>query len=206
MNDNSGTILTGLFVHGESQRKAQDAQHEQQKNKALQKENSDLQDTNNRTANLNDELEDEVALLQRHQQYLLEEFAKEREYRNMVVDKHNDLLDENAALKEENEKYKKMLCKPMAEIAAENNSFKETYEKQMELMTNWMVSQKAFKELAIQFGFEKGLTAEEVIEMGHEKRIDVLENQNNPSHKTNAEDIPAVANRVIKLKEQIKNK
>lgn len=47
----------------------------------------------------------------------------------------------------------------------------------MELLADWMVSQKAFKELAIQFGIEKGLTPTEVHQMGLNKELDVLENK-----------------------------
>ena len=88
----------------------------------------------------------------------------------------------------------------MAEIAAENRKFKETYEKQMELLADWMVSQKAFKELAIQFGIEKGLTADEVHQMGLNKKLDVLENKNDPSHKTNSDTIKGIDKHIDSLK------
>src|SRR5579875_3137357 len=121
MSENSGAILTGLFLHGEAQRKAQDAKYDaDKKSRELQETNRELEESQEKISNLNNELEDEVALLQRHQNSLLEDFAIERDYRNKVVRMHNELLDENATLKEENEHYKKLLCKPMAEIAASN--------------------------------------------------------------------------------------
>ena len=58
----------------------------------------------------------------------------------------------------------------------------------MELLAGWMVSQKAFKELAIQFGIEKGLTSDEVVEMGKNKKMDVLENKHEEQHNTNVSD------------------
>ena len=61
-------------------------------------------------------------------------------------------------------------------------------EEQQTLLADWMVSQKAFKELAIQLGAEKGLDPNEVIEMGLDKEIDVLENKNESSNKTNFND------------------
>ena len=114
------------------------------------------------------------------------------------------LKDANNGLKEDNEYYKKLLAKPMVEIAQENKNFKETYEAQMELLADWMVSQKAFKELAIQFGIEKGLTPNEVIEMGKNKEIDVLENNHDVSHNTNVGDSVYIGPRVEKLKNKIK--
>ena len=76
----------------------------------------------------------------------------------------------------------------MLEIAQQNGDFKQTYEKQMEIMADWMVSQKAFKELAIEFGFDDGLQPEEVIQMGADKEIDVLEDKHDESHNTNVGD------------------
>ena len=42
-----------------------------------------------------------------------------------------------------------LLAKPMAEIAAKNGRFRETYDKQQEMLADWIVSQRAFKELAM---------------------------------------------------------
>ena len=89
-------------------------------------------------------------------------------------------------LEQQANQYEALLCKPMLEIAQHNGNFKATYEAQMQIMADWMVSQKAFKELAIQFGFDKGLSPEKVIEMGYDAEIDVLENKHDPSHNTNA--------------------
>ena len=45
-----------------------------------------------------------------------------------------------------------LLSKPMAEIAAKNGRFRETYDKQQEMLASWIVSQRAFKELAMKYG------------------------------------------------------
>ena len=89
---------------------------------------------------------------------------------------------------EESQKYESLLAQPMHIIAQQNEKFKETYEEQQTLLADWMVSQKAFKELAIQFGADKGLQPNEVIEMGLDKKVDVLENNHDASHKTNFSD------------------
>lgn len=89
---------------------------------------------------------------------------------------------------EESQKYESLLAQPMHIIAQQNEKFKETYEEQQTLLADWMVSQKAFKELAIQFGVEKGLQPNEIIEMGLDKKIDVLEDKHEPSHNTIAGD------------------
>ena len=124
---------------------------------------------------------------------------------DQAVEINKKLFQATIKYKEEAEYYKKLLAKPMAEIAQANRSFKETYEAQMDLLAEWMVSQKAFKELAIQFGIEKGLTSDEVIKMGRDKEIDVLENRHDVSHNTNVGDSVYIGPRVEKLKNKLKN-
>ena len=123
---------------------------------------------------------------------------------DQAVEINKELFQAVMKYKEEAEYYQKLLAKPMAEIAQANRSFKETYEKQMELLADWMVSQKAFKELAIQFGIEKGLTPNEVIQMGLNKNIDVLENRHDINHNTNVGDSVYIGPRVDKLKNKLK--
>ena len=119
---------------------------------------------------------------------------------DQAVEINKELFQAGMKYKEEAEYYQKLLAKPMDEIAKANRSFKETYEKQMELLADWMVSQKAFKELAIQFGIEKGLTSDEVHQMGLNKELDVLENRNDPSHKTNSNTIKGIEHYIDSLK------
>ena len=123
---------------------------------------------------------------------------------DQAVEINKELFQAVMKYKEEAEYYQKLLTKPMADIAQANRSFKETYEKQMELLAEWMVSQKAFKELAIQFGIEKGLTPTEVMQMGLNKKIDVLENRHDINHNTNVGDSVYIGPRVDKLKNKLK--
>ena len=123
---------------------------------------------------------------------------------DQAVEINKELFQAVMKYKEEAEYYQKLLTKPMAEIAQANRSFKETYEAQMDLLAEWMVSQKAFKELAIQFGIEKGLTSDEVIKMGLDKKIDVLENRHDVSHNTNVGDSVYIGPRVERLKNKLK--
>lgn len=67
------------------------------------------------------------------------------------------------AAKQEAIFYKNLLSKPMHEIAEKNSDFKATYELQQQLLTNWMTNQKAFKELAVEFGIQLGKSEEEVV-------------------------------------------
>jgi len=115
------------------------------------------------------------------------------------------LNDELRQAKEQVEDYEYLLCKPMQEIARLNSDFRKTYEEQQTTMAEWIVSQKAFKELAIQFGFENGKKAEDVIKEGFAKEIDVLEEKHNPKHNTNIGDSDIVRVRKDKLIQKIKS-
>lgn len=118
-----------------------------------------------------------------------------------------ELLKTAVRLKNENDAYRSLLSAPFAEIAEKDANFKAAYEQQMELMADWMVSQKAFKELAIEFGLDKGYSPEQVIEMGRDKEIDVLEDRHNPDHNTNAGDGNTIAPKKEKLVDRFhKNK
>lgn len=65
----------------------------------------------------------------------------------------------------------------MEEIAAANGDFKATFEKQQEIIADWIVSQKAFRELAYEFGEKLGLSQDQVREMVPEKKKAVLNNE-----------------------------
>lgn len=112
---------------------------------------------------------------------------------------NTDLKRKLSIANDEAEEYSDLLCKPMYEIAARNGNFRETYEEQQTIFADWMVSQKAFKELAIQFGFEKGQSAKETIQQGLAKEIDVLMDKHNSEHKTNVGDSSVIGPRKQKL-------
>nr|WP_288119021.1 hypothetical protein [Thiomonas sp.] len=80
--------------------------------------------------------------------------------------------------------YKQLLSKPMEEIAAQNGDFKATFEKQQEIIADWIVSQKAFRELAIDLGEEFGVSKEAMRKKLSEKFKAVL--TDNTKHGNNA--------------------
>ena len=199
MSDNSSGLTAAILAYGQSQINQQNQQREnlanQLRNNELSNQNESLSNTNRRINDLNAELEDEIAIHQRRTREAWDLFRNERKERNRIVDKYNALLEEMKTLK-------KLLAQPMREIAEQNDDFKKTYEKQMESMAEWMVSQKAFKELAIRFGKEKGITPQEVIQMGLNMEIDVLEDRHDPEHNTKAGNSTIIRPYREKLKEK----
>ena len=60
--------------------------------------------------------------------------------------------------------YKKLLGQSMEEIAEISADFAETYYVKNQHMSDWMLSQKAFKELVLDFGDTLGLSEEEIMD------------------------------------------
>jgi hypothetical protein len=123
---------------------------------------------------------------------------------NSIQRELNTEKEKNKKLKQEVEILHQLLCKPLGVIAENNDNFKKNYEEQMEKMADWMVSQKAFKELAIEFGLEKGLKLEGIIQMGNKKELDVLNDKHDPSHNTNVGDSTIIGPRRNNLIAKIK--
>ena len=164
-NFNTTGLVAGILIHGENERQA-----------SLARAVKDIENRN-KLNNLNNELNEA--------QESIANLKSEKQISSQVS---STIAHHNRLLQQEVEYYKHLLSQPMQVIAEHNGDFKKTYEEQQTLLADWMVSQKAFKELAIQFGAEKGLDPNEVIEMGLDKEIDVLENKNESSNKTNFSD------------------
>lgn len=179
MKDDAASLVTGILMLSEVERRNNEEQREQQyRNDSLSAENSTLSEQNKKALAKN------IALKEDHDD-LLDDVQTLNIINRELVAKNQRIYDKGIKLRDELDEYKLLLCKPMSEIAARHGKFNETYEQQMELIATWIVSQKAFKELAIQFGIEKGLSAKEVIDLAAQKKLDVLDSKNEPSHNTN---------------------
>jgi sulfur carrier protein ThiS len=128
------------------------AQLEISKNKQIVEKNNQIVERNNQLIESNKKI--------------VEGNKKIVEGSNKIVALSNQIIDlalETEQLTLELCKYKALLSKPFAEIASACPEFKPEYEKQHQLLATWMVSQKAFKEVAYGFGALLGKTKEEVI-------------------------------------------
>jgi hypothetical protein len=184
MNNNStGNLIAGILIHDELRRQADAIQYEKDKlNKSTQDGlQQEIDNSNKKVESLQKNLKSsKVATL--------------------------SLGHQNQLLKQEVDYYKQLLAQPMQVIAEHNQDFQKTFEEQQTILADWMVSQKAFKELAIQFGQSSGLETEDIIKMGLSKEKDVLEDKNDPSHKTNVGNSTIIGPRKEKLLSKLKNK
>lgn len=187
-------MVGGILILDEMQRQNDVLHYEQElKNKDLAKKNEQLAKR----------LEAETSKL------ASENNAVKKQNSQMESD-IDDLQDDvellkaiNANLQQQIAQYKLLLGKPMAEIAHFDANFKQMYEKQMAVLGEWIVSQKAFKELAIQLGKGIGMSLQDVTNRGNQLKLDVLCDKHDPAHGTNANDVDVVANRIDVLREII---
>jgi len=115
-----------------------------------------------------------------------------------LADKLETVQKQLEQSKEEIQLYKDLLSKPFAEIAAYHKGFNATYESQKELLAGWIVSQKAFRELSMNFGEEMGKTQEDITELAKISKLNVLEN--NTKYGNDAKDIEFVLPYVDSIK------
>lgn len=104
---------------------------------------------------------------------------------------------ENASLRQE----KKALQKKLDELDGSSSAARRKLDASQASLAEWMVSQKAFKQLAIEFGLARGMTHQEVIRMGVGKKMAVLDGQFAPEYNTNAPDDAFLAARIVSLKD-----
>ena len=92
--------------------------------------------------------------------------------------------------------YKKLMpsgssLKPMKEIADMSGDFKKTYELQQQMLAEWIMGQKAYKETAMQLGMQVGKSPEEILQMATQNANAVLENRT--QHGNNSTTSPTLA-------------
>ena len=151
--------FSAMYLHSENQRKASEAQYEaDRKARAYQQANEDLAWENQRSNSLNNELEGDIARLRRQKNQLVVEVNRLRE----------------------------LLTKPFTEIAKEDPTFAANYHRSKELLASWMVSQRAYRECAIQIGLENGMSIEEVTKKATALHEDVIKENCPVEHGTNA--------------------
>lgn len=110
------------------------------------------------------------------------------------------LESEKKELKKQLDSMSKLLSQPLQDISKISPEFKINYEKIMENYALELITQRAFKELAIQYGSKLGISKDSVFIAGIEKEIDVVENRNNPAHATVANSSSVISARLSTLK------
>ena len=182
---------TNNYYYQESQRQKQDNRQKQAEIDKLNQSNAEKEAQAKRLAQEKEEAEARAKRI-----------ANSSNTAHAIAVQNGEIAKQNAdiAIKyvKEAAYYKQLLSKPMEEIAAQNGDFKATFEKQQEIIADWIVSQKAFRELAYEFGEKLGLSQEQVREMVPEKKKAVL--TDNTRFNNNATDM--IDNGMVALTEK----
>ena len=182
---------TNNYYYQESQRQRQDNRQKQAEIDKLNQSNAEKEAQAKRLAQEKEEAEARAKRI-----------ANSSNTAHAIAVQNGEIAKQNAdiAIKyvKEAAYYKQLLSKPMEEIAAQNGDFKATFEKQQEIIADWIVSQKAFRELAYEFGEKLGLSQDQVREMVPEKKKAVL--TDNTRFNNNATDM--IDNGMVALTEK----
>ena len=98
-----------------------------------------------------------------------------------------DLEEDVRKLEQERIQYEHLLSLPMREIAKKNYKFKETYFKQQQILTDFIVSQKAYKEIAMRYGSQMNKTPEEVEQDARQAHEDIQHDKSQFGNNLNEE-------------------
>ncbi|MBC3935960.1 hypothetical protein H8K47_11360 [Undibacterium sp. CY7W] len=128
---------------------------------------------------LNQKVTDEI--LERTERALVS--AKEKIKQTEEVNEILKLRVEKA--EQEARDVKALLSRPMREIAEISGDFQKAYEQQQQILANWILSQKAYRETAVQLGIAVGKTAEEVQDLVTQNANAVLENRTEHGNDSN---------------------
>lgn len=104
---------------------------------------------------------------------------------------YSKLIDEKAELEIQNEVFRKLLSRPMKEIAEASGDFKKTYDLQQQMLAEWILAQRAYRETAMQLGLQVGKSPEEVQKIATQNANAVLENRT--EHANNSTTSPLLA-------------
>lgn len=79
--------------------------------------------------------------------------------------------------KKEVQVHRELLSRPMKEIADVSGDFKKTYEIQQQMLAEWIMGQKAYRETAMQLGIALEMTPEQVQKVAAPNYTAVIENR-----------------------------
>ncbi|WP_374555174.1 hypothetical protein [Aquitalea pelogenes] len=106
-------------------------------------------------------------------------------------EKDNKTAAEIIELKNKVKEYEDLLSRPMKDIAQKHSGFKKTYDMQQQMLAEWIMGQKAYRETAMQLGMALNMTPEQVQKLAAPNYTAVLENRT--QHGNDASSSPTLA-------------
>jgi predicted nuclease with TOPRIM domain len=182
----TGSLVAGILIQDELQRQGEDT---------LRRKDLEHGQVNGR---LKDDLEDQQRQTKRLAEEKVAAEKNNKKLQSQVADLDDDVdtLQEKLrawiahanGLQDKVNGYRQLMCESLRTIAEKNPDFKKTFDAQMVVLGDWIISQKSYKELAIQLGERLNIDSNTIIELGTNGKLEVLKNSHNSKHGTNASD------------------
>lgn len=175
---------------------------------ALQKLNEEKAIGKINEERLRDEIDagkNRVSIQQIKSEYAEEQLANEKELNRSL--RLNSMAKEHKIVQLERrvEFYETLLGDNVETIAANSESFKKTLNKERDMLSTWMISQKGFMSVANEFGIKLGYTKDQVWDLANSKGIEIAEQLSNDK-KYDSETDPLNKERVLRLKKDFFNR
>lgn len=126
---------------------------------------------------------------------------------SMIVALKQRLVESTSKLVEVQRKicfYEELLKHNVETIATHSKDFEKTLSRELDLMSKWMLSQKGFKEIALQFGSILGLSIDEILDKATLKSIEVANDLQKSNSDTSNYSL-SNNDRLERVKELVKN-
>lgn len=138
------------------------------------KSDNQINDLNRKVNNLRNEQSEKEAIRRVNDNFTEQELQRARDYIQAAKDSKISLVRENKRLEDENNFNKKLIASNPATVADYSPEFKKEYMRERDMLSEWMLSQKGFKDIANKFGEKLGFNEQEVRKMAMASGIDII--------------------------------
>lgn len=162
-------IFAGIMVADALQRQNTESALNDMKRKGLE---SDLE-------NLKKENREKEAVRRVNDNFAQQQAQRTQDQLQLAKESKGKLIRENMKLEGELNFYKKLVAMNPATVADYSPEFKKEYMRECDLLSEWMMAQKGFKDIANKFGEKLGYSEQEVRKMAMTSGIDVMTKEAN---------------------------
>lgn len=162
-------IFAGIMVADALQRQNTESALNDMKRKGLE---SDLE-------NLKKENREKEAVRRVNDNFTQQELQRARDYIQASKDAKAKIIRDGMKVEAELEFHKNLIATNPATVADYSPEFKKEYMRERDILANWMMSQKGFKDIANKFGEKLGYSEQEVQKMAINRGIEVMTEEAN---------------------------
>lgn len=153
---------------------------------AIQKSNTNnaINDMRNKALNenidnLKRDIREKEAVRRVNDNFTQQELQRARDYIQASKDAKAKIIRDGMKVEAELEFHKNLIATNPATVADYSPEFKKEYMRERDILANWMMSQKGFKDIANKFGEKLGYSEQEVQKMAINRGIEVMTEEAN---------------------------